>query len=73
MRAGALKHRLEILEPTYSKDRMGAQVVEYTTTRTVRAERVTASGNRSEEAGGHFPIRYSLTSAMRTRYRKTGE
>lgn len=55
MRAGALKHRLEILEPTYSKDRMGAQVVEYTTTRTVRAERVTASGNRSEEAGEHFP------------------
>lgn len=55
MRAGTLKHRLEIQEPTYSKDRMGAQLVIYTAVRTVRAERVNVTGNRSEEVGEHFP------------------
>lgn len=55
MIAGKLKYKLQILEPTYTKDRMGAKAVAYTETRTVWAERVTTSGNRSEEVGEHFP------------------
>ena len=55
MRAGALKYKLDILKPKRVTDRMGAETVEYEKTRTVWAERVKASGNRSEEAGEHFP------------------
>lgn len=55
MRAGALKYRLTLLEPTYTSDRMGAKKVTYTETRTIHAERVAASGFRSEEVGEHFP------------------
>lgn len=55
MRAGALKYKLTILEPTYSEDRMGAKAVDYVEKATVWAERVTASGHRSEEIGEHFP------------------
>lgn len=54
MRAGALKYKLTLLEPTRSTDRMGAESVVYTPTRTVYAERVRATGHRSEEAGEHF-------------------
>lgn len=55
MRAGALKYKLELLEPKRTTDRMGAEKVEYTKIRTVWAERVRATGSRSEEAGEHFP------------------
>lgn len=55
MRAGALKYRLVLLEPQRTTDRMGGEAVTYTETRTVRAERVRATGNRSEEVGEHFP------------------
>lgn len=55
MRAGALKYKLELLEPKRTTDRMGAEKVEYTKTRTVWAERVRATGNMSEEVGEHFP------------------
>lgn len=55
MRAGALKYRLTLLEPTYTSDRMGAKKVTYAETRTVHAERTSASGSRSEEVGEHFP------------------
>lgn len=55
MRAGALKYRLTLLEPQRVTDRMGAERVEYIETRTVRAERVRTTGNRSEEVGEHFP------------------
>lgn len=55
MRAGALKYKLELLEPKRTTDRMGAEKVEYTKTRTVWAERVRATGSRSEEVGEHFP------------------
>lgn len=55
MRAGALKYKLQILEPAYVEDRMGAKKVSYTPRRTVWAERVTTSGHRSEEVGEHFP------------------
>ena len=54
MRAGAMKYKLELLEPTTTTDRMGAERVEYKATRTVHAERVTTSGGRSEEVGEHF-------------------
>ena len=55
MRAGALKYRLTLLEPQRVTDRMGAERVDYIETRTVRAERVRTTGNRSEEVGEHFP------------------
>lgn len=55
MRAGALKYRLNLLEPKRVTDRMGAETVTYTKTRTVWAERVRATGNMSEEVGEHFP------------------
>ena len=55
MRAGALKYKLELLEPKRATDRMGAEKVEYTKTRTVWAERVRATGTVSEEVGEHFP------------------
>lgn len=55
MRAGALKYKLQILEPSYTEDRMGAKKTEYVERRTVWAERITASGHRSEEVGEHFP------------------
>lgn len=55
MRAGTLKYRLVLLEPKRTTDRMGAEAVEYVETRTVHAERVRTNGNRSEEAGEHFP------------------
>lgn len=55
MRAGALKYKLQVLEPSYSEDRMGAKKVVYTELRTIWAERVTTSGQRSEEVGEHFP------------------
>lgn len=55
MRAGALKYKLELLEPKRTTDRMGAEKVEYAKTRTVWAERVRATGTASEEVGEHFP------------------
>ncbi len=55
MRAGALKYKLTLLEPKRTTDRMGAEAVTYNPTRTVCAERVRATGNRSEEVGEHFP------------------
>ena len=54
MRAGALKYRLTLLEPQRVTDRMGAERVDYIETRTVRAERVRTTGNRSEEVGEHL-------------------
>lgn len=55
MRAGALKYKLMLLEPKRTTDRMGAEATTYNPTRTVCAERVRATGNRSEEVGEHFP------------------
>lgn len=55
MRAGALKYKLMLLEPKRTTDRMGAEATTYNPTRTVYAERVRATGNRSEEVGEHFP------------------
>lgn len=51
-----MKYRLELLEPVGGIDRWGEETpTEYRPTRTVHAERVKASGSRSEEVGEHFP------------------
>lgn len=55
MKAGRLKYKLTLLDPQRTTDRMGAEIVTYEPTRTVYAERVRATGNRSEEVGEHFP------------------
>lgn len=55
MQAGRLKYRVELLQPQRTTDRMGAECTEYVPQRTVHAERVKASGQRSEEVGEHFP------------------
>lgn len=55
MRAGGMKYKLTLLEPQRTTDRMGAEAVTYSQTRTVWAERVRAAGSRSEETGEHFP------------------
>ena len=68
MRAGALKYKLQLLEPKRVTDRMGAEAVQYIETSTVWAERVKASGNRSEEVGEHFPdysTQYNIRDAHR--------
>lgn len=50
-----MKYRLEIQQPTVTKDKYGAENTVYTTVRIVHAERVKTSGARSEEMGEHFP------------------
>ena len=51
MIAGRMKYKIQLLEPQREEDRMGAKKVTYQPTRTVWAERVSASGGRSEEVG----------------------
>lgn len=66
MRAGALTTRLELLKPTLTTDRMGAEFTSYEVTRTVHAERVSQTGARSEEVGEHFSsrsVRYNIRDA----------
>lgn len=79
MRAGAMKYKLQLLEPSYREDRMGAKKTTYTKRRTVWAERITTSGHRSEEVGEHFPdytaqfnIRDAHTIAENWRVRQLG-
>lgn len=55
MQAGRMKYKLTLLEPTTTVDRMGAESTVYTERATVHAERVKATGNRSDEVGEHFP------------------
>lgn len=55
MIAGKMKYKLTLLEPKRVTDRMGSETTTYEPTRTVHAERVRATGNRSEEVGEHFP------------------
>lgn len=55
MQAGRMKYKLTLQQPTVTTDRMGAEATTYTNTVTVHAERVKASGNRSNEVGEHFP------------------
>lgn len=55
MQAGRMKYRLELLEPVTVINSFGEEVPTYNKVRTVAAERVKASGQRSEEVGEHFP------------------
>lgn len=55
MQAGRMKYRITLLQPTKTANEYGEEAVEYTATRTIHAERVKTSGNRSEEVGEHFP------------------
>lgn len=54
MLAGRLRYKLELLEPRTVANGFGEEQLEYVATRTVRAERVKLSGNRSEEVAEHF-------------------
>lgn len=64
MRAGTLKYRLKVLEPKRVTDRMGAETTTYEEVGTIHAERVMATGNRSEEVGEHFST-YSVEFNIR--------
>ena len=55
MMAGKMKYRIVLLEPKRTTDKFGAEVDTYEQTRTVHAQRVSTSGDRSEEVGEHFP------------------
>lgn len=55
MRAGRLKYRLEILQPVEVTGQFGGSKTEWVALRTVAAERVKATGRRSEEVAEHFP------------------
>lgn len=66
MIAGKMKYKLLLLKPTRLVDSMGAEVTTYEETRKVHAERVKASGARSEEVGEHFAnysVEYNIRSA----------
>lgn len=53
--AGKMKYKLTLMEPVKETNDFGEEKTTYVKTRTVHAERVKHSGNRSEEAGEHFP------------------
>lgn len=55
MIAGLMKYKLKLLEPIKETNDYGEEKTTYVETRTVHAERVKLSGNRSEEVGEHFP------------------
>lgn len=55
MIAGRMKYKLQLLQPVSDTNNFGAETVKWTLVRTVNAERVKQSGNRSEEVGEHFP------------------
>lgn len=55
MRAGEMRYRVTLLEPRSEVNDFGEQSVQYVATQTVHAERVKATGRRSEEVGEHFP------------------
>lgn len=55
MIAGRMKYRITLLMPEAVTNDFGEEATTYTETRTVHAERVKQSGNRSEEVGEHFP------------------
>lgn len=55
MRAGDMKYRIQLLKPVATANAYGEEANAYELQRTVRAQRVKQSGNRSEEVGEHFP------------------
>ncbi len=61
-----MKYKIEILVPSFTKDRMGARAITYKAGPAVWAERVSATGRRSEEAAEHFPdysVRFNIRDA----------
>lgn len=54
MRAGAMKYRLSVLEPVRITTGSGAERIDYQERNIIHAERVSASGSRSDEVGEHF-------------------
>lgn len=50
-----MKYKLRLFKPTTVQSEYGSEKTTYTPVRTVYAERVKASGRRSEEVGEHFP------------------
>ena len=50
-----MKYRLVLLKPVADGDGFGEETPRYKEFRTVAAERVKTTGNRSEEVGEHFP------------------
>lgn len=55
MRAGAMRERLQVLQPFQDVDHFGAEKTEYKLVNTIHAERVKYKGWRSELVGEHFP------------------
>lgn len=55
MRAGGLDQKLRLLRPEFDVNQYGEGEPSYVDAGTVWAERVKLRGNRSEEAGEHFP------------------
>lgn len=49
-----MKYRITLLQPSSTQTRFGDETITWTATATVHAERVKASGRRSEEVGEHF-------------------
>ena len=54
MQAGRMKYKVTLLQPQTITTASGNEKTTYTATRTVWAERVKATGHRSEEVGEHF-------------------
>lgn len=50
-----MRYRLVLLDPVSDEDGFGEETPVYSEFRTVAAERVKATGSRSEEVGEHFP------------------
>lgn len=55
MIAGRMKYKLKLLQPVTTINDYGEETPTWEETRTVHAERVKHTGNRSEEVGEHFP------------------
>ena len=55
MQAGRMKYKITLLEPRTVTTASGNEKTTYEAVRTVWAERVKATGRRSEEVGEHFP------------------
>lgn len=79
MQAGRMRNKLELLRPVYDVDGYGSDETSYVSVRTVWAERVKLSGNRSDEVDEHFPdyraefnIRYAHPVEENWRVRQLG-
>ena len=55
MQAGRMKYKLTLLQPQTVENAFGEKETTYVEAGTIHAERVRATGHRSEEVGEHFP------------------